>query len=225
MNSTSRSRLQISIRTFLVVATIAILAVSHWNTSRQLQSAHVELRKLRDEAGYLTLEDRSLVHVMALESPEADAWRWRLFIPKGARYTWHIACEEIPMAAPPTLGKPWSSVSNEPYWNRDNEVLVTAKLLKNDDGNYTLSVRSKIGDSKDQMGGLAMQVPKEKLEWRSLSPSRHVHVLGKTGTETVEPDGPVILLFNRAMKRTPGGSAEIPDEPMPGFMVWMTRRK
>src|SRR5262245_57492572 len=86
--SPSKLRLRFSLLSFLLGSATICLAVSHWHASRQLATARVELRKLRDELGYLSIDDRAKFHAVAFETGQPNTWQWRLFLPNGARYQW-----------------------------------------------------------------------------------------------------------------------------------------
>lgn len=206
-------RFRFSLRWYLAGLLVLSLAVSHFLTSRQLGETRQQLVKLRDELGYLTIDDPAMVHAIALETHEPDMWRWRLYFPKGHRYQWRLAYEEIPSRGVPRGG--FTAVSNEPYWEKDSEVLVTAKLLRRDDGDWTLSVTSKIGGGGYQMGSVIMPIPAEKARWMSEVSVFDFSLLGDRGTKTLDPAGPIILLMRRPRGKQPGGG------PMPGIMVWL----
>jgi hypothetical protein len=214
-------RVQFSLLGFLVATLVVCLAISHWNTSRQLTAAQSELRQLRDELGYISIDDRSKFHAVALDTGEPNTWQWRLFIPKGAKYQWNLACQDIPQRSPPAKAG-MTGVSNEPYWERDNEVLVTARLREVDHGNWTLSVSSKIGDSRSQMSGATLKIPAERIEWMQSVPSTDGQVIGSEGTDVRDPSGPIILLQRRACEKQAGGSYSPSAGPMPGFMIWLS---
>ena len=216
-----RFRPQMSLLTFLLLAALFCLGVSHWNNSRQLSTILPELRQLRDEQGQLSIEDESKFHAVALDS-EPNTWRWRLFIPKGVRYKWNIACEDIPQNSPPT--RPGvSTVSNEPYWENDNEVLVTARLREGENGNWTLSVTSKIGDSDNQMGNTALKIPAEKIEWMTNVGSTDGRIIGSRGTVARDPLAPIILLQRRPCEKQPDGRYQPSEKTMPGYMIWLSK--
>ena len=165
---------------FLLTVTALCLGISHWNTSRKLATSEIELRRLRDEVGYISVDDNEKFHAIALETFNPNTWRWRLFVPKGIRYEWNIACDKIPMNSPPKLAGT-TSISNEPYWETDNEVLVTAKLKQLEDGNWNLSVASKIGNSKNQMSGATLNIAGEKMNWIKTTISTDGQVIGANG--------------------------------------------
>jgi len=218
----SKLRVRFSLLSFLLASATICLAVSHWHTSWQLATARVERRKLRDELGYLSIEDRAKFHAVALESGTPNTWQWRLFVPKGGRYKWNISCDEIPQKSPPAQAG-ITATSNEPYWETANEVVVTARLREGEDGNWTLSVTSKIGDSQHQMSGGTLKIPREKIAWMSSVSSTDGRVLGSRGTEVREVDGPIILLQRRACEKQPDGSYQPSNGPMPGFMIWLSK--
>ena len=212
-------RLRFSLRSYLAGLLILSLAVSHFLTSRQLGETKQELHKLRDELGYLTIDDPAMVNAIALETHEPDTWRWQVYFPKGHRYQWRLAYEEIPSRGVPRGGL--TGVSNEPYWEEDNEVLVTAKLLRRDDGDWTLSVTSKIGGGAYQMAGASIRIPAEAARWMSEVSAIDFSLLGDRGTKTLDPAGPIILLMRRPHEKQPGGGSRRSDGPMPGIMVWL----
>jgi hypothetical protein len=217
----SRFRLQFSLLGFLVATLVVCLAISHWNTSRQLATAQAEVRRFRDALGYLSVDDRSKFHAVAIDTGAPNTWRWLLFVPKGARYQWNLACEGIPQNSPPARAG-IVGVSNEPYWEKDNEVLVTAQLRQTDDGGWSLGITSKIGDSKDQMADVTLKIPAEKMEWMLSVPSTDGQVIGSNGPDVRDPAGPIILLQQRACEKQPGGSYSPSAGPMPGFMIWLS---
>jgi hypothetical protein len=168
----------------------------------------------------LTVDDRGQMHVVAVPADEPNTWQWRLFIPQGHRYSWHIAAEDIPQQSVPEK-EGVTGYSNEPYWERDNEVLVTAKLRQGEDGQWRLSVISKIGDSKNQMAGATLQIPGENLRWMTEISCTDGQVAGSSGVKKLNPHGPIILLQRRPCEKQPDGSYRPSPGPMPGFMIWL----
>ena len=212
-----------SLREVFLLMLAFCVAIGYYLTSRRLREAEQELRVRRDETGYLSVDDRTQLHAITVDTDEPNTWRWRLFVPKGHRYSWNIACDFIPQNDVPQ--RPGASgVSNEPYWETDNEVLVTARLRQNDDENWTLSVNSRIGDSKNQMAGASLTIPKDKMTWMSEISSTDGRVIGSRGTKVQDPKGPIVLLQRRRCLRLPDGSYQPSPNPMPGFMVWLQER-
>lgn len=234
-NSQPKRRIQFSLLSAAALMTIIALVISHWRTSYELAAAHSEIaavyaqnRQLREELGHfvgkLSVEDKTKFHAVALETDEPNTWRWRLFVPKGARYRWCIAADEIPRNYPPSTQGAMTGVSNSTYWEKDNEVLVTARLRENDDGTWTLSVDSHIGDSKNQMAGASLNIPAEKMAWMNVGPGTDGQVIGSPGTTVLDPRGPIILLQKRPLERQPDGNYQPSEGPMPGYMIWLESR-
>ena len=216
-------RARYSLRTLLILVAFACLAIGLYVVGTRLADAERELRALRNETGNLTINDRSKVHIIAVDVDEPNTWRWRLFIPKGHQYSWKAAAEKIPRYDVPQNAE-ITAVSNEPYWDRDNEVLVTARLRRGEGDNWRLSVESRIGDSKHQMGGATLKIPAEKLQWNTDGASTDGRVAGSHGVKVFEPDEPIILLQRRQFERQPDGSIEPSPNPTSGFMIWLMKR-
>jgi hypothetical protein len=202
------------------VAVVGVI-VGSFVMGTRLRRAERELKALRDETGRLTIGDRSQVHVINVAVDEPNTWRWRVFIPKGQKYSWNLAAEDIPqLDVPQEAGV--KMISNEPYWERDNEMLVTATLRRQDDSNWRLSVESRIGESRHQMGGVSLEIPAEKLAWNNTPGAGHDgQVAGSSGTRLYEPRRPIILLQRRPLARQPDGTHAPSPDPMPGFMIWL----
>jgi hypothetical protein len=215
-------RAKFSLRALFILVAIICFAAGTYVVGRKLADAEREVRKLRNETGALSIDDPTKVHVIAVPVDEPNTWRWRLFIPKGHKYSWNIAAEQIPRNHPPQ--KPgMAGFSNEPYWERDNELLVTAKLRKGDDGNWRLSVDPRIGDSKWQMAGATLKISNEQIQWMTdgRASSTDGQVAGGRGVQVAEPKGPIILLQRRPTERQPDGSDQPSPNPMPGYMIWL----
>ena len=219
-------RVRFSLGTLLILVAVAGVIIGSYMMGTRLQQAERELKALRDETGRLTISDRSQVHVINVPMDEGtvdepNTWRWRLFIPKGHKYSWNLAGENIPqLEVPQEAGV--KITSNEPYWERDNEVLVTATLRRQDDQHWRLTVESRIGESRQQMGGVSLEIPAEKLAWNNTpGPGYDGRVAGSRGTQPYDPRRPIILLQRRPLAKQADGSHKPSPDPMPGFMIWL----
>lgn len=144
-----------------------------------------------------------------------------MFIPKGTKYQWNIACENIPQTTPPaTAGI--TGISNETYWETDTNVLVTARLHENENGDWTLAISSTIGESADQMAGATLTIPAAKIQWMKTSHSTDGQIIGTNETAIRDPKGPIILLQRRPCQQQPDGSFRPATGTMPGYMIWFT---
>jgi hypothetical protein len=215
-------RPKFSLLTLLVLVAIACALIGFYVMGTRLRKAERELQLLRSETGRLTIGDRSKVHVIRVPVDEPNTWRWRMFIPKGHQYSWNIAAEAIPADdVPQQAGS--KAVSNEPYWERDNEVLVTARLRREEGNDWRLVVESRIGDAQYQMSGGALKIPAEKLQWNTEGASTDGRVAGSARAQVFEPKGPIILLQRRPLERQPDGTYGPSPNPMPGFMIWLMK--
>ena len=213
-------RVRYSLGTLLILVAVVGVLVGSYLMGTRLRRAERELQALRDETGRLTIGDRTQVHVINVPVEEPNTWRWRLFIPKGQKYSWNLAAKDIPqLDVPQQAGV--KAVSYEPYWERDNEVLVTATLRRQDDTEWRLSVESRIGDSKNQMSGGSLKIPAEQLAWNTEGASTDGRVAGSRGTKLYEPRRAIILLQRRPVARQPDGTYGPSPDPMPGFMIWL----
>jgi len=220
MDESISKRGTFSLRTLLLLVVIACLAIGLYVVGSRLSDANRELSTRRTEAGVFAVDDRSKVHALAVDTGEPNTWRWRLFIPQGQKYSWNISASDIPKDDVPSQAGA-SGYSNEEYWDRDNEVMVTAKLRQLDGGDWQMSVDSLIADSPSQMHGATLQIPQEKLRWMTEVTSTDGRVAGERGVRVFEAKEPLILLQRRAGELQPDGSYQPSKKPMPGFMIWL----
>lgn len=75
-----------SLRTTLLLFTIAAMAFTIWRLNAELSPLRAENRRLRNEVGELAIEDESLFHAIAVRTSEDYFWKWRIWIPKGHSY-------------------------------------------------------------------------------------------------------------------------------------------
>lgn len=165
-----------------------------------------------------------------LESDDENTWRWRLYLPKGNRYGWNVAYDDIPRYEPPAKHTSHivSAYSNEPYDETNNVVLVVAKLRKQENGNWRLSVNSRIdsedGEPRWQMSGTSIEIPADKLKWWESKASTDGTTLGDHGNVLVDAKDRIILLQRRPTQRHLDGNYGPADGPAPGFMIWMEKQ-
>jgi hypothetical protein len=204
----------------LLVFAVALIVGLVVNTGR-LQEAEQELQVLRQETGHLTIEDRTKFHAVTVPTEEPNTWRWRIFLPKGHRYSWQIASKEIPQNTVPKGGH--GSYSNGHDWENESVVLVTATLRKTDDGDWRLSITPRIGDGRNTFVGAAVTIPKEDLAWMFEVPCTDGQVLAQREMVVRDPAGPFIFLQRRPCEKQPDGNYVPSPNPMPGFMIWLQK--
>jgi hypothetical protein len=85
----SSRRWRFTLRVLFIAVAVVALAVSWINSYRitqRLRLLEVENRRLRDEAGELSIEDPSIFHVIQIDTNNEFEWAWRLWVPEGHRY-------------------------------------------------------------------------------------------------------------------------------------------
>jgi len=213
------NRWRFGLRTMLLIMFIVGLTVALVVQSQRLWKADQELTRLRDETGRLTVNDRSKIHVIAVDTDEPNTWKWRMFIPKGLKYSWNVTYGQIPAAGMPR--SKMSGSSNESYDEVDKEVLVTASLHQMADGDWRLLVSPKISEIRAQMAGASLKIPDAEMEWTRKVPSREGSVLGSRGAETIDSGKPIVFVKWRSGELKPDGTFGPAADPMPGYMIWM----
>src|SRR6185503_19028624 len=103
----------------------------------------------------------------------------------------------------------------------DREVLVTASLEKTQKGDWRLAVDSRIGDSKDQMGGMGVTFTDKFLQ--TVQTGNIIgHTSGQNKTELLDPAKAIVLMTYRAAGTDDDGNVDVTKSPTPGYVIWMT---
>jgi hypothetical protein len=181
--SENLSRWRFSLRTLLLLVVVVCIAIPMAIQTYKLYHAEAEIRRLRNEVGYLSVEEPGKVHVIAVALNEPDTWRWRIHLPRDVRYSWCLGFGDIPAKGVPR--PKLRHTSNEPYSDKDVEVVVTARLRQLDDGDWSLSVSSMIGDQPYQMGGARVTIPAEEMRRIQKTSVYDQHTLGTRGTKAL----------------------------------------
>lgn len=87
-------RLRFSLRTFLVTLMLLSLIGSNLYVSFKWRHAQSENQRLRDELGYITIDDPTLFYVREIPTHKWGEWRWRIYVPSDAVYC--LAKREVP---------------------------------------------------------------------------------------------------------------------------------
>lgn len=71
-----------------LVLIIAVLASSIGTFGYMLEMTHLkaELKSLRQEAGYLSVEDRTKIHAVRIQTFHENVWSYRIFLPTNQTY-------------------------------------------------------------------------------------------------------------------------------------------
>jgi hypothetical protein len=108
-------RPRISLLTALLLITIAGMAIVVARQWRELAPMRVELRKLRDEIGALTIEDNSRIHAIAVRTSDDLTWKWRVWVPEGMNVAVHYRFGQVPKTGVPQ-GQGGASLGPGEHW-------------------------------------------------------------------------------------------------------------
>ncbi len=201
MNRSSPRRPRFSLRTLLLLTTIAALGVAVWKLGSEVVPMRAEVRRLRVEVGDLVVEDESKLYAIQAHTDSELTWKWRMWIPPGKSY--RIRCVDGPV---PKDG--FTEGGGTIYLHSSGEFWVAYRIRRNPrDGKWYSSL-------SHAEGGVGKDL-QEWVEWRSISTETsgvgHMSV-------ACDPDSPQVLIRHRVKKiGEPNGF----EEPTSGFMIWI----
>ncbi len=214
----SGRRVRFTLRELILMTALLCTVVSHVRTSYELQGLRQEARRLRDELGYLTIEDDAKVHAIALtpeQSYTAKRWRWRLHLPSGQRFRVVYKFSELPVEGLPR--------DNDGFFDDlPSETTLSASAVREPTGAWRFVLHydkplSPYGQTRIQ--AIAPD------DWLKEDVSLSWDLAGSETTESVERGEPMVLLRLRPSKNivTPGGmpGLTIDTEPTDGLMLWI----
>src|SRR5947207_15917846 len=79
-------RPRISLLTALLLMTIAGLAIVVVLQWREVGPLRAENRRMRDELGYLSIDDPTKAYAIQLKTVGDEPWKWRVYLPPGGKY-------------------------------------------------------------------------------------------------------------------------------------------
>lgn len=205
--SESRTIFRFSLRSMIVVISVAILALSHGLSSYRLYRSEKELAKLRRETGYLEISDPTKIHVVAVPVMDSRTQRWRVYLPPGARYWLACHANDIPVRGVPDRG---GSSTLEP-----GEWVVELRIDKDSSGKWSIKhhAQSDLG-----AGGGTEQLEGAAADWLNKGWVTMKQQAGTQKTDTFEVGEKVVLFRQRSDKTSVGTS----DPPITqGVMLWL----
>jgi hypothetical protein len=193
---------------------------------RRISKAEKELEAVRKGAGYMVIEDENIFQAVAIETYEPLTWRWRIYLPKGHKYSWKAAYGDIPNK---------STVSESGIGTGDvgctGEIILNVALRENKDDKWLLylTFRPNIyGENSHAYAqatngvSISDSVAKEMLQ----QPTGFQYmIMAMNGAETRRPDEQIILLKYRMAEKNSSGGFHSTDQPTPGIMVWLEEAK
>jgi hypothetical protein len=104
-----RLRPRISLRNLLLLMTCVALAVVLRQTRQQIPPIQAEIRLLRMELGFLTIDHPEKITAIKLQTGDPLTWQWRIYLPAGRKYRLRLASGFLPDEFGPTQ-KAWNTL-------------------------------------------------------------------------------------------------------------------
>lgn len=104
-----RRRFRFSLRQLAAAMVLVAMATVVVLQYREIATLRPELRKARDEAGHLTIDDPAKVYAIAVRELRPDTWSWRVHIPPGKSFWLYSKVNDIPANGFPDVPTPPSS--------------------------------------------------------------------------------------------------------------------
>ncbi len=216
VSQSNRWRFQFSLCSLMLfVLFFALLLTSiimYWRLSQSEQ----ELVKLRNMAGYLKIDDESLFYAIAIETGESLTWRWRVYLPAGYKYSWHMNSGNIP--ANDISDNSGGSTSDGAPWIKETEATVYLSLRKDPENKWLLILTCQSTDGKSSITvSVSDDVMKQILN-ANMTEGQNI---GEGKAVSCKLDKPIIFLKCRIGEKQPNGSWQSSQKPMPGILVWL----
>ena len=195
---------RLSLGTFLLLLTVAILAFSHIVTSRKLSDAHKELKDYRFQYGHLVVDDPTRLHVLQY-AKLANPWKWHINFPAGKSFKMICGVGIVPTSGVPAAAdlqhvqETWISGKSE------NQTMFLSLVEEDSE-----SLRLTIGCDGSQT--IAQIIPKADVYAESVF-SRFT--VGNGDTFTSGPRESFVVFY-----RTEIGTNSIGNEGK-GVVVWI----
>ena len=196
-----RRGLRFSLLTLLLVTAIAALSITVAMLYRELRPLRREVAELRTEVGRLNIDDPSKLHVMLVASDNDLEWKWRIWVPEGARYELRSHGGPVPAQGFPTDG-------GTMYLREPGEHVVRYVIRRDPKSNQWY------GSMHTESGSVGSN-DHPWVEWSSRTSTS-----GGPGptTQSFETDQRVEIIRHRVSQAK---SSEDIEDPSAGFMIWL----
>jgi hypothetical protein len=222
----AKSRLgQFSLRKLLLAVVVLSLVLALVTVTRrylasqqQLRQQGEELERLRAEAGYLVVGDRSKVHLLRVPTHKEDVWKWKIYLPETVHWQVRTAAGKIPRTGPVGMDSTSCPIGN-------GEITLEAFLERNVDGQSWLRIsygRSSGATTETTSLGL----PADVIDDLFSAGRRETGLLGMRRATVVDVGGRIELLRVRrgsklVFEDETTKRFETDDEPSGGVLVWL----
>jgi hypothetical protein len=201
-----RKRSQFSLLTLLLIVIASGAFLGLYLKQKEASKLRDEVRALREEVGYLDVDDPEKIWARVVKQKEIYHWRWRIYVPKDGLYTLYHTTDGI---GPEDFPKH----SNSKSMNlKRGEFKIEAEVAQTGES-ATLHMDYPGGVSTIGLG----TAQKGYDDWNGSSTSR---TLSEKST-AFEPGERVELLRLRAMKTISPTSKSTTAGPSPGLLIWI----
>ncbi len=225
-------------RVLVLLAFVGVLTaalVNAWKlrqATNQIAVASAEIRSLRNELGYLTIDDRDRIQIKQIKSPDPLTWKWRIFLPAGYSPAFSYSLNGIEREGLPERQSCWFET---PFGIETGPTLHLATpgkpLARPEEFTFTVAIRRdpRTGWILLQEGfpdGQSMGSPiTEAAAWIEDNPGLSTAVTGGSDTASFGVDEPIPLLRLRVhQEREDGSSYLLVNDPVNGLILWMENR-
>jgi hypothetical protein len=190
-----------SLLTLLLLTAIIALSITVAMLYRELLPLREEVTLLRNELGELRVEDVTKLHAIRAETDNELEWKWRIWLPQGARYRLRGSGGSIPEHGYPTSGG--AITLREP-----GEQVIR----------YTIRRDPRDGQWYGTLQAQGGSVGKDQHRWVEWSSKSSTESGVGTSTRSFRPEEQVELVRFRVSQAK---SSEDIENPSDGFMIWL----
>jgi hypothetical protein len=197
-------RLRFSLRGFILAIGVICLVVSNAVSIRELRLLRDENQQLRDELGYLTIEDPTRVHVIAVSEIEDWKWRWRLHVPERSYPVVFLSLSERGRDEP---------TYKHAFAVGQGERTLDIAVVRSPQGNWHVKASNGVTEAIWELSEEAAE------RFRLAHYGQEPNQFSRGKTVAVEPNGSIVLLESDAPELLMYG--ESPVGARTGLRAWM----
>lgn len=200
-----------SLRTMMLATLFLGMALAIVLLTLELIPLRAEVQQLRNEAGYLTIDDPTKIHAIRVMTTETGTWRFRVWVPDGPLY--YLRMGDLDMFRSQSVNGTFYLLpglhDQADIGPGEHRIDVIANLVKDDSENQTFTLSVLV----DGFRCLKHDVPLEKRTWlealvrdnnftwrcvgftKQTGPPRKPFELLVCSDPVITPDTPLVLLI------------------------------
>jgi hypothetical protein len=191
-----------SLLTILLLMALVACGITIWQLWREVGPLRAEVRRLRDEAGVLSVDDPTKVHAIRVDTKDELLWKWRVWIPQNRTFVIRCRGRDVP-----SDGFPMEGTSSISLLGKGEQVIVyRVDQDRRDDKWYgTLEAGS-------------ARVGRFDHPWVKWSSSTSMTAGVGKATSSFKPGQRIELIRHRISQASDSRKIE---DPSAGFMIWL----